>query len=350
MVSMKDISKACGVSVATVSKALNDHSDIGEETKQHIRQVARQMGYSPNLSARALKTNKTHGIGVLFVDEARSGLTHDYFASVLDSFKRMAEKCGYDITFINSSKNRKNRMSYLEHSRYRGFDGIAIACIDFDDPEVAELVQSNIPVVTIDYIFDNHIAITSDNAAGMRELMEYICGQGHERIAYIHGAPSNVTTNRLTSFYRTAEEFGLDIPDEYVREAPYRNTDKSYRVTLELLDLKKPPTCILYPDDYAAVGGMNAIRERGLRIPEDISVAGYDGIPLGKHLQPQLTTIKQDTEQIGVAAARELISLIERPKSTLIEQITIQGHLIEGKSVSNLQKNSKKFSQKKMDA
>ncbi|MBP3204557.1 MAG: LacI family DNA-binding transcriptional regulator [Lachnospiraceae bacterium] len=336
MVSMKDISKACGVSVATVSKALNDHSDIGEETKQHIRQVARQMGYSPNLSARALKTNKTHGIGVLFVDDARSGLTHDYFASVLDSFKRMAEKCGYDITFINSSKNRKGRMTYLEHSRYRGFDGVAIACIDFDDPEVAELVQSNIPVVTIDYIYDNHIAILSDNAGGMHELMGFVCGQGHERVAYIHGAASNVTTKRLASFYRTAEEFGVEIPDEYVREAPYRNTEKSYRETKELLQLKEPPTCILYPDDYAAVGGMNAIRDMGLRIPEDISVAGYDGIPLGKHLQPQLTTVQQDTEQIGVAAARELISLIERPKSTLVEQITIPGHLVEGSSVSHL--------------
>lgn len=106
MASLKDISKICGVSVATVSKALNDHKDIGEETKANIRRVAKEMGYSPNLSARALKTNRTYGIGVLFADEARSGLTHDYFSSVLDSFKRTAEKSGYDITFINSCKNR----------------------------------------------------------------------------------------------------------------------------------------------------------------------------------------------------------------------------------------------------
>lgn len=105
MASLKDISKICGVSVATVSKALNDHKDIGEETKATIKRVAKEMGYSPNLSARALKTNRTYGIGVLFADEARSGLTHDYFSSVLDSFKRTAEKSGYDITFINSCKN-----------------------------------------------------------------------------------------------------------------------------------------------------------------------------------------------------------------------------------------------------
>ncbi len=337
---MKDISKVCGVSVATVSKALNNHNDIGEETKQYIKRVAREMGYSPNLAARALKTNRTHGIGVLFVDDARSGLTHDYFAGVLDSFKRMAEKCGYDITFINSSKNRADSMSYLEHSRYRGFDGVAIACIDFNDPEVVELVQSDIPVVTIDYVFNNHISVLSDNAGGMRDLLEYICQRGHRKVAYIHGASSGssstVTTNRVSSFYRTMEQFGIEVPDEYVREAPYRDTERTYRITHELLDLPKPPTCIIYPDDFSAFGGINAIRERGLRIPEDVSVAGYDGIQAVKHLEPRLTTLQQDTEQIGFTAARELISLIERPKSTIIEQITIQGKLVEGSSVANI--------------
>ena len=149
MVSMKDISAVCGVSIATVSKALNNHKDIGEETKEHIRQVAKEMGYSPNAAAKILKTNRTYSLGVLFVDDEQSGLTHDYFAHVLDSFKRTAEERGYDITFINSCKTRPQRMSYLEHSRYRRFDGVVIACVDFEDPEVEELVRSNIPVVTI---------------------------------------------------------------------------------------------------------------------------------------------------------------------------------------------------------
>lgn len=336
MASLKDIAKACGVSAATVSKALNDHNDIGRETKEHIKKVAKEMGYSPNLSARALKTNKTHGIGVLFVDDAMSGLKHDYFSSVLDSFKRTAEKSGYDITFINSCRNRPDRMTYLEHSRYRGFDGVVLACIDFKDPEVIELVQSDIPVVTIDYIFNNRIAVLSDNVAGMHDLLEYIYGMGHRRIAYIHGVDSAVTGKRLSSFYSTAEKLELEIPDEYIREAAYRDSDTAYKVTNELLDLKEPPTCIIYPDDFAAFGGINAIRQRGLRIPEDVSVAGYDGIGAARHIEPQLTTIGQDAEQIGCVAARELIKLIERPKTTIVDQIVIQGHLIEGKSVLRL--------------
>jgi LacI family transcriptional regulator/LacI family purine nucleotide synthesis repressor len=336
MASLKDISKACGVSVATVSKALNDHDDISRETKELIKKAAKEMGYLPNLSARALKTNRTRGIGVLFSDEAGSGLTHDYFALVLDSFKRTAEKKGYDITFINSCRNRKDRMSYLEHSRYRGFDGVVLVCTDFKDTEVVELVQSDIPVVTVDYIFNDKIAVMSDNVTGMKELLEYIYSMGHRKIAFIHGAESTVTGNRLTSFYRTAEALGIDVPDEYVREAPYRDTKATYKVTNELLDLKNPPTCIIYPDDFASFGGINAIRKRGLRIPDDISIAGYDGIGIARHLEPQLATIAQDAEQIGYVAAKELIRLIEKPKTTVVEQVIIPGQLIEGKSVGRV--------------
>lgn len=336
MVSMKDISKACGVSVATVSKALNDYSDIGEETKLRIRQVARDMGYFPNSAAKALKTNRTYNIGVLFVDEAQSGLTHDYFAYVLDSFKRTAEQEGYDITFINCSKTRENRMSYLEHARYRGFDGVVIACIDFNDPEVEELVKSDIPLVTIDHLFNNRIAVLSDNAKGMRDLVNYVYQMGHRRIAYIHGADSSVTQSRLSSFYRVCMELGLDIPNEYIREAEYRGTKKSYRITQELLSLPNPPTCILYPDDFASFGGISAIWEMGLSIPDDVSIAGYDGLRIGRHMTPQLTTLRQDTEAMGATAARELIKLIEKPKIALKQPFIIEGEVFEGRSVGRI--------------
>lgn len=336
MVSMKDISVACGVSVATVSKALNDHKDIGEETKLHIRQVAKEMGYSPNSAAKALKTNRSYNIGVLFVDDNNSGLTHDYFSRVLESFKSTAEKRGYDITFINCSKESPRKMSYLENSRYRGFDGVVIACIDFYDPEVEELVRSDIPIVTIDYAFHNRLSIISDNVRGMKELLTYIYEMGHRRIAYIHGAPSAVTRARVTSFYATAEQLGIWVPDEYVLEAAYRDTTETYRMTEKLLDLKEPPTCICYPDDFAAFGGINAIKARGLSIPDDISVAGYDGIRISRHIEPRLTTVRQDAGRIGAEAAEHLIHLIEKPKTTLMEQIVITGEVDRGRTVKDL--------------
>ncbi len=336
MVSMKDISKKVGVSVATVSKALNDHSDIGEATKKKVREAAREMGYFPNASARTLKTNKSHNIGVLFRDEAGNGITHDFFAAVLDSLKKTAESKGYDISFINSNRRIMN-MKYLEHCRYRGYDGVVLACIDFNDPDVVELATSNIPVVTIDHVFDNRTAIISDNVSGIRDLVTYIYKTcGHRKIAYIHGADSSVTKNRLASFYATMEDLGGTVPDEYVKNGIYRKPEVAYDCTSELLDLKDPPTCIIYPDDFSAIGGINAIQARGLSIPEDISIAGYDGIRIAKVLEPKLVTIEQDTDMIGELAAQKLVQMIERPKSSISERIVVEGRLLKGESVKIL--------------
>lgn len=341
MVSMKDISVACGVSVATVSKALNDHGDIGAETKNRVRQVAKQMGYFPNSAAKALKTNRTHNLGVLFEEEDHSGLTHDYFAYVLDNIKKAAEEKGYDITFINGCRTRPDRMSYLEHCRYRGFDGVIIVCVNFYDSEVMELVRSSIPIITIDHLFNNVCAVMSDNVRGMRELLQYVYDKGHRRIAYIHGSNSyevnsSVTQSRLASFYKTIAELGLDIPDGYIRQAAYRDTKGTYAETEKLLDMKERPTCILYPDDFSCYGGINAIHKRGLEVPGDISVVGYDGIRIARHIEPKLTTLKQDAKRIGTKSVEKLVSLIEHPKMTLIEQIVVAGEVYEGNSVAEL--------------
>ena len=336
MVSMKDIAAKCNVSVATVSKALNDQSDIGEETRKLIKKTAREMGYFPNSLARALRTNKSYNIGVLFVDEGRSGLTHDYFSRVLDSFKEVVEDNGYDITFINCSKKRPQRMSYLEHSRYRGFDGIVIACIDFTDPEVIELSNADIPLVTIDYMFNNRSSVVSNNYGSMATLMEYIVKNGHKKIAYVCGEDTAVTRNRLAAYYKVLEDNGIEVPDDYVMHGSYRSTSKSEAFTDKLLERKDRPTCILYPDDYSAMGGLNSIHKNGLNVPEDISIAGFDGINIAHKIEPKLTTIRQDTKAIGEMAALKLLSLMERPKSTVEEQLMVDGTLEEGKSVAKI--------------
>ena len=337
MVSMKDIAKRCNVSVATVSKALNGYSDIGKAKRDEIQAVAKEMGYFPNSSARALKTNRSYDLGILFADNLHSGLTHDYFAAILDSFKVTAESKGYDITFTSMNMVANRRMSYYEHCRYRGYDGVILACIDFDNPDVVELVTSDMPVVTIDHTFDNRTAIISDNVSGMRELVTYIYKEcGHRKIAYIHGADSSVTRNRLASFYKTLEDFGATVPDEYIKEGIYRKPDVSYKFTAELLELPDPPTCIIYPDDFSAIGGINALQARGLSIPDDISIAGYDGIRIAKVLEPKLATIEQNTDTIGELAARRLVQMIERPKTAIPERVVVEGKLLKGESVKSL--------------
>ena len=330
---MKDIARRCGVSVATVSKALNDQPDIGKETKERICAIASEMGYLANSAARALKTNRTYNLGVLFVDERRSGLGHEYFASMLESFKVTAEDHGYDITFLNSNVGGK-ATSYLQHCRYRGLDGIVIACVDFTDPRVQELVDSGIPLVTIDHVFNDRLAIRSDNANGVYSLVHYAHQRGHRKIAFLHGENTSVTRHRLTGFYRACEELGLEVPPEYVVPCVYHDPDRCEAATRKILALPDRPTCIIFPDDFSYIGGLNAITEAGLRIPEDISVAGYDGINLAKVLR--LTTYSQDTDSLGRLAAEKLISLIEHPKTTLPEWINVPGKLIPGATVKDL--------------
>ncbi|MCH4239314.1 MAG: LacI family transcriptional regulator [Oscillospiraceae bacterium] len=335
MASLKDIANECGVSVATVSKVLNGHKEISGTTAQRVMATAKELGYMPNSAARALKTNRTYNLGVLFVDDTKSGLTHEYFSTVLDSFKVEAEKNGYDITFINHNIGSRNA-TYLEHCRYRCVDGVMIACVNFFDPQVIELVHSDIPVVTIDYTFDNHISVISDNVSGMQDLVQYVYSMGHRRVAFIHGENTSVTASRLTSYYKTCMELGISPPDDYVQAALYHDTRVTARCTKALISLPEPPTCILFPDDYSYIGGANVLREAGLRVPEDISVAGYDGIHILQALSPRLTTLKQDTDSLGRIAAQKLVELIEYPKITLPGTTIVKGSLLEGDTIMRI--------------
>ena len=336
MTTIKDISKACGVSPATVSKALNGYEEISAETVELVKRTARELNYMPNAAARLLKTNTSHNIGVLFVDDTMSGLTHEFFSLILNSVKDEAESMGYDITFISRNVGRR-KSSFLQHCRYRNFDGVLIASVDFTNPDVLELVKSEIPVVTIDYSFDSISSIVSDNFMGAYKLASYLIEQGHRKIAFIHGENTLVTGNRINGFRHAMQDNGIEINEAYMKEARYHDAESVRRATAALMDLEEPPTAIMFPDDYSFMGGQTELRERGLRIPEDISVCGYDGINLSKIMQPPLTTWYQDADTIGRASARKLVDTIEKKDKCKSEQIMVSGKLLCGCSVSKLE-------------
>ena len=335
MVKIKDIAERCGVSIASVSKALHGTSDLNPNTAEYIRNVAREMGYIPNASARLLKTNRSYNIGVLFVDDTSSGLEHEYFSSILNSIKDESEKQGYDITFI-SHHFGKDHLSFFEHAKYRNVDGVIIASVDFKDPEVIELIESDIPTVTIDYVFDGKSSVVSDNIQGVREIVNYLVQCGHKKIAFITGEDTSVTRNRITSFYKTCEANGITVKDDYVKRARYHLPKESGIATRELLALEDRPTVIMYPDDYSLLGGITEIEKEGLLIPDDISIVGYDGIKLSRLLRPELTTFVQNSKEIGVQAAKKLIEIIEQPRLSFSESIPILGHLQKGKTVKEI--------------
>ena len=334
-VTIRELSKRCGLSISTVSKALNGYTDISEATREAVTQAAKEIGYYPNAHARALKTKRSYNLGVLFVDDMQSGLTHSFFSFVLESFKKEAERNGYDITFI-SHKMGDSTMTYLEHCHYREVDGVCIACINFQDAEITQLVNSELPVVTIDHLFNNRSCIQSNNIMGIQTLVEHVVARGHRRIAYIHGHKSSVTDTRLGSFYRTADALGVDVPDEFVMECEYNAPASVCSATKRLLAMPVPPTCILISDDYGALGAYEAASDLGLQIPRDFSIAGYDGIPIMQLMKPRLTTIRQDTNCIGAEAARSLIALIENPKMSIPEITVIPCALLEGETIRNL--------------
>ena len=308
-VTIKDVSAKCGLSISTVSKAFNNYADISLETRELVQRTAREIGYYPNAIARTLKTNRSYNLGVLFQEKRGTGLTHSFFASVLDAFKSAGEKRGYDITFINHHIGWTG-MTYLEHCRYRNVDGVCVVCADFYAPEVIELVDSNLPVVTIDHSFNNRSCVLSDNIGGLKLLVDAAYQKGHRKIAYVHGEKSSVTENRIIGFYRAMQEHGLNVNPDFVVEALYDNPATSMQAVLNLMNRPDPPTCILLPDDHSTLGALQAAKQLNLRVPEDLSLAGYDGIRLTQMLQPRLTTIEQDTKRIGAQAAEFLIDRI----------------------------------------
>lgn len=335
MVTIKMIAQKCGYSPATVSKALNGAPDIGSDTAEYIRKTAAEMGYTPNAAARALKTSRSYNFGVLFEDATNSGLTHEFFSHILESFKHRSESLGYDISFISGLLGGRET-SYTEHARYRNYDGVLIASVEYTDPAVVELANSGIPVVSIDHSFENCGSVQSDNVQGVKDLVDYVYSLGHRKIAFIHGEFTAVTRQRIASFCRCCRELGLEIPEQYVTPGFFHDPAASALATRKLLELKDPPTCILYPDDISYLGGMNEIERLGLSIPDDISVVGYDGIKMSRYLRPRLTTLRQDAEQMGLCAAEELARAVEEGKLYLPRRIVIPGKLQLGDTVKKL--------------
>lgn len=167
--------------------------------------------------------------------------------------------------------------------------------------------------------------------------LHHVYALGHRKIAFIHGEATAVTRSRLASFHRTCMALGLHIPGEYVIPARYHDPRASGLATRALLALKDRPDCILYPDDISILGGMTEIEARGLSVPEDISIAGYDGITMSRLLRPMLTTLHQDSEALGSHSARLLIEEIESPKTYVPQLLVIPGEVQTGGTVKRLE-------------
>jgi DNA-binding LacI/PurR family transcriptional regulator len=310
LITIYDISKETGFSPTTVSKAFNNYPDISSKTKQKILDKAKELGYIPNSHARTLITKKSWTIGVLFDEKLNIGIKHPIFSAIIESFKKSIESKGYDLLFI--SKDIGNtKISYLEHCKIRDIDGVIIISSNFKNREIQELIDSDIPCVLMDEEDDKASTVNSDNLRGCFLAIEYLYSLGHRKIAHIHGSLDTYAGDmRKKGYIKAIEKVGLDIKEDYMVDGGYFTYDGGYKAMETLLSLDDIPTAVFVAGDYMAVGAISAIKEKGLRVPQDISIIGYDDIEICKYITPKLATIRQDTELIGENASTVLINSI----------------------------------------
>jgi DNA-binding LacI/PurR family transcriptional regulator len=306
-----------------------------------VHRTALEIGYFPNALARGLKTNRTYNLGVLLDDELGNNLTHTFFAAIFNEFQRTAERQGYDITLINRDMGDRP-LSYLNHCKHRQLDGICLMCVDFANQEVLELTRSNVISVSIDHPFPGIAGVNSDNREGMRQLVHHAVRFGHTKIAYMHGTPSFVTDVRVAAFREAMEEAGVRVNEDWIISSHYHSTAHAFEDVRRLLpsgdggSCGVKPTCILAPDDVSALGAIDAIRSMGLQIPQDMSIAGFDGSEMIQRIHPRITTVHQNTQWLGMRAAELLLERIENPTADVPPIEIAPVTLIEGETVGRL--------------
>ena len=327
MVRLKDIADVCGVSVATVSRALNGLTDGSRDRTAFIRQTAHDMGYFPNAAAKTLKTSHSCNLGILYEDR----MNHEYFSSLIDDLRREAEAKGYDLTFL--SRKAQNGNSYYDHARQRNLEGIIVLQADYEDPGIVRLTSGNIPTVIIGHIYEGCDCVLSDNRASIEAIIRHAWNLGHRRIAFIGGEKSTVSRERLAGYYKVCSELGIRVPVAYVREGYFHDPVNTTRIISELLEMEEKPSCILCPDDSSCLGALWLLAAHGISVPEDVSLVGYDGLPIGQMMHPCLTTYRQDTARIAEEVLSLMLDAITDPENHLPRQVTVTGTLIEGETL-----------------
>ncbi|QFT90409.1 HTH-type transcriptional repressor PurR [Bacillus sp. THAF10] len=327
MTTIYDIAKKTGFSITTVSKVLNNYSDVSEKTKKKILAAVDEMGYYPNSHARSLTTKRSWTIGVVFMESLGIGIKHPFFNAVIESFKQRAEQFGYDMLFVSRNIITEKK-SIIDHFQHRGVDGVVVVCSMTDDPEVVKLMQSTLPTVIIDMHSSKTSVVYSDNSYGSVLAVDYLHSLGHRKIAHIYGHQETYAgTERLKGFIKATKKHSLIIPKSYFVNGEFFSIEGGQKAMNELLALDDPPTAVYAAGDSMAIGAIKAIKSHGLSVPDDISVIGFDDIEIAQHVSPALTTIKQDMDQLGSTAADMLIDQINE-KSKLSKAITIPVQLM----------------------
>jgi LacI family transcriptional regulator len=321
---IRDVARRSGVSVATVSRVFNDYPDVSDATRERVLAAARDLEYSPSAAARTLVGRRSQLIGVgLFTGSEHPDIEHPFFQDVLVGLKHGVGARGYDVLLFATELPG----GYLRRARHHRVDGVALWGVDRHDPELPILVEAGIPLVTIDLVVEGAHAtwVSSDSVAGARLAVRHLHELGHRRIATIAGlAATKPGGDRLRGYREETASLGLGTLE---REGDFYAASGKAAMR-ELLALPEPPTAVFAASDLMAFGAVEAILEAGLRVPDDISVVGFDDIAAARLVHPRLTTIRHDRVALGQAAAEALVDEIELPAARPPAPVTLPVELV----------------------
>jgi LacI family transcriptional regulator len=334
-VTIKELARVSGVSVGTVSRALNGYADVRPETRERIMRLARELDYTPAAAARSLVTQRSHIIGVFMeTGEGHPDLQHPFFHEVLGGLKQRVGAEGFDLLLFASERpgNGYGPHSYLKRARHHNVDACALIGLDPEDAEVRRLARAEMPCIGIDMNLegDNVEVVMSDNEGGAITAVRHLHELGHRRIATITGMmDSRPGADRLRGYRTAVQQVGLAYRDDYVAYGDFY-AESGREATAKLLASDDPPTAIFAAADMMAIGAIRAAAEVGLRVPEDLSVVGFDDIQLAPHVNPPLTTMRQDKLGLGGAAGDALVARVagdpDRPAlRTLPVELVVRG-------------------------
>jgi LacI family transcriptional regulator len=312
---IKELARLSGVSVGTVSRALNGYTDVSPETRERVIRLAQELDYTPAAAARTLVTERSHVVG-LFLDtgEGRPDVQHPFFHEVLGGLKDMLGVAGFDLLLFASEQpgNGYGPHSYLKRARHHRVDGVVLMGIETTDPEVERLLRSDVACVGVDMAISgpSNCSVMSDNVEGAAMAVRHLAELGHKRIATITGlietAPAR---DRLRGYREEIQRQGLAYRDDYVVYGDYY-VESGAEGMAALLALPEPPTAVFAASDLMAAGATGVIGRAGLRVPDDMAVVGFDDIFLAGLTEPPLTTLRQDKPGLGAAAGEALVALL----------------------------------------
>jgi DNA-binding LacI/PurR family transcriptional regulator len=326
MANMLEIAKMAGVSLGTVSNVLNNTAKVREPTRKRVLEAVQAAGYQPSQLARGLRRDKTNMIGMIIPD-----ITNPFFPAVVRGAEDVAFSNGYRLILCNTDNDHSKELIHLDELRTYLPAGLIVIPSDFSDltTQAESYQQAGAGVVCIDRLPKNWSgdSVTADNQEGAYNATNHLIKMGHTRLATITG-PLHLTNakERLGGFKRAVRKAGLHLSPEYVQEASF---DKSggHSKALVLLRLIPRPTAIFAGNDMIALGALLAIREAGLRCPEDVSLIGFDDLDLAETTNPSLSSVSQSGYQLGTTAAKILLDRLHgdtSPAKHLVLQTSLR--------------------------